>query len=374
MTATSAVITSAALAGYVLATNKAMATIPIAFQFAAMMATAIPASLYMKRVGRRLGFITGAAIGATGGTIATVAILSGNFWLFCAGTVCIGSFNGFAQYFRFAAADIADAAFRSRAISLVLAGGIVAAITGPNLARLVKDLFDPVAYAGTFAAIVLIYLLIATVMLFVRIPRPGPEERADTGRSLAEIVRQPKFVVALLGAVTGYVVMSFLMTITPLAMIGSGFRFGDSALVIQAHIIGMFLPSFFTGGLIARYGVANIMLTGALLQAACVVINLGGIGFENFAVALFLVGVGWNFLFIGATTMLTECYAPAEKAKTQGLNDFCIWGSVMVGALTSGAAHHAFGWTAVNLGVAPLILVTAGATLWLKLSRQRAIS
>jgi predicted MFS family arabinose efflux permease len=372
MTTTSAMITSIALVGFTLAEDKVLSTIPVAFQFGATMAMAIPASLYMKRVGRQLGFITGSLIGAGGGVVATLAVLYGDFWLFCIGCLIIGGHNGFAQYFRFAAADVADVTYRSRAISLVLAGGVVASVTGPTLAQFTSDLFDPVLYAGTFAAVVAVYLSIMIVMLFVRIPTPTALERSGSGRPIGEIMRQPKVVVAVLGSVVGYLVMSFLMTVTPLAMAECNFSFADSAMVIQFHILGMFAPSFITGHLINRYGVTNVMLAGALMEVGCVAINISGVGFANFAVALTLVGVGWNFLFIGGTTLLTECYTPAEKAKTQGVNDFCVWGAVTIGALLSGASNHAFGWTVINYGVAPLILLALAGILWLKLKAAQA--
>ena len=374
MTTTSAIIASGALIGFALAEDKALATLPVAFQFVATMLTSIPASLYMRRVGRRLGFITGALIGMAGGTIATVAIVISSFWLFALGLALIGSLNSFGQFFRFAAADSAGPDLRSRAISLVLLGGLVAAFTGPNFAKITKDLFDPLLFAGTFAGIVLIYIAMALVVSFLTIPPPTAADRSGPQRPLLEILSQTKCIVAMLGAVSGYVVMSFLMTVTPLAMADCGFAFGDSAIVIQAHIVGMFLPSFFTGHLIARFGTTNIMIAGALLQGLCVAINLAGIDFLNFLSALILVGLGWNFLFIGGTTLLTECYRPSELAKTQGFNDFFVWGGVAVGGLLSGASHHLFGWAIVNVVTVPLIAMSLIAVIWFKfdLARHRA--
>ena len=337
MTATSAVGAMGVLVGDALADDKALATLPLAIQFGAMMCVTIPASMYMKKVGRQIGFITGAFIGSSGALIATYATVSGNFWLFCFGLAFLGCFNGISQYFRFAAADASDEAFRSKAISLVLAGGVVAAITGPNFAILTKDLIGTALFAGTFAGLVGIYLILFVVLLFIRIPKPGEEERSRSGRSLAEIARQPAFVVAVMGAVIGYSVMAFLMSVTPLVMSHHSFTFGDSAFVIQGHMIGMFLPSFFTGSLIARHGVANIMICGASMMMTAILINVSGFEFLYFFSGLFLLGTGWNFLFIGGTTLLTTCYAPAEKAKVQGLNDFMIFGSVSVGVLMSGA-------------------------------------
>lgn len=372
MTSTSANIASAALVGNMLAIDKALATLPVSFQFAATMLTAYPASIYMRRVGRRFGFITGALIGVFGAVLATWGIYEGSFWLFCAGTFFIGSFNSFAQFFRFAAADTASESFKSTAISLVLAGGVVAAFTGPNLAIFTKDMLAPVTFAGIFVAIIVIYFVIIGVLAMIQIPRPTAAERAEGGRPLVEIVKQPKFIVALLGAVLGYVVMSFLMTVTPIAMMECGFEFSDSAFVIQGHILGMFAPAFITGHLIKRFGVTNIMLTGASLFGVVVAINLAGIEFLNFFSALLLLGIGWNFLFVGGTTLLTECYTPAEKAKAQGFNDLVLWGSVMVGTLLSGATNHSFGWAAANIGVVPFIVIVFAATLWLKLQPRQA--
>lgn len=371
MTTTSAIIASAALIGNLLATDKTFATVPVALQFTATMATAIPASLYMRRVGRKFGFITGAGIGICGAAVAGIGIFQGSFWLFALGTALIGSFISFAQFFRFAAADSAEPVLRSRAISLVLAGGLLAAVTGPNLARLTKDLFDPILYAGTYVFIILILISIGIVVSFLTIPPMSQADRSGPQRPLLEILSQTKCMVAIFGAVAGYLVMSFLMTVTPLAMADCGFAFGDSATVIQAHIIGMFLPSFFTGHLIARYGASNVMIVGALLQALCVAINLAGIEFLNFFSALLIVGVGWNFLFIGGTTLLTECYRPSEMAKSQGFNDFCIWGALAVGGVFSGASNHLFGWAVVNLIVVPLIVLVLCAIIWLKYDQSR---
>ncbi len=371
MTTTSAIIASAALVGYALAEDKALATVPVAFQFVATMLTSIPASLYMRRVGRRIGFITGALIGVAGGAVATVAIAVSSFWLFALGVALIGSLNSFGQFFRFAAADAAAPEVRGRAISLVLLGGLVAAVTGPNFARITKDLFDPLIFAGTFAGIAVIYVAMALVVSFLTIPPPSARDRSGEQRPLLQILTQSKCIVAIFGAVSGYVVMAFLMTVTPLAMADCGFAFGDSATVIQAHIVGMFLPSFFTGHLIARYGPTNIMIVGALLQGLCVAVNLAGIDFMNFLTALILVGVGWNFLFIGGTTLLTECYRPAEMAKVQGFNDFCIWGGVAAGGLLSGASNHLFGWAIVNVVTVPLIVLSLIAAIWFRVALVR---
>ncbi|MDA1325601.1 MAG: MFS transporter [Proteobacteria bacterium] len=365
MTCTSGVIATSALVGLSLAGSSGYATVPLACQFGAGMLATIPASLYMKQVGRKIGFLTGAVFGISGVLISTYAILAGSFLLFCLGSVLFGCFAGFSRYFRFAAAEAASPDFRSKAISLVLAGGVVAAVTGPTLARATVDLFAPVLFAGTYAALAVVQMAIIGVVLLINLPPQDEAERSGASRPLIEIIRQPIFVVALLGATISYAVMSFLMSITPVAMREHHFDFTDSTFVIQGHILGMYLPAFFTGHLIARFGVLEVMLAGACLLVSCVCINLAGTDFINFILALSLVGVGWNFLFVGATTLLTECCTPAEKAKTQGFNEFIVFGTIALGTLTSGTVQHAFGWSGVNFAVIPMIALVFGVTIWL---------
>lgn len=372
MTSTSAIISTAPIVGGILLVDdKSLATLPLALQFVAMALTTIPASLYMGRFGRKVGFITGASIGACGGALGAYAIMQGDFVLFCIASLLTGSFNGFCHYFRFAAADVSTDAFRSKAISYVLAGSIVAAILGPTLARNTADLMS-VQFAGVYLALIVVYLLVGCVVSFIDIPKPTAEQRKAGGRPLSEIARQPKFIIAVCAATFGYLVMSFLMTVTPIAMGVCGFTFSDSSYVIQAHILGMYAPAFVTGHLINRFGVNNILIAGSVLCGASIVIHLSGIGFMNFLFGLILVGVGWNFLFTGGTTLLTQTYTPAEKAKVQGLNDFFIWGTISIGAVTSGAVQHSVGWSAVNLVMAPLVLIVFATTLWLRFSGRKA--
>ena len=372
MTSTSAIISTAPIVGGILLVDdKSLATLPLALQFVAMALTTIPASLYMGRFGRKVGFITGASIGACGGALGAYAIMQGDFVLFCIASLLTGSFNGFCHYFRFAAADVSTDAFRSKAISYVLAGSIVAALLGPTLARNTADLMS-VQFAGVYLALIVVYLLVASIVSFIDIPRPTAEQRKSGGRPLSKIARQPKFIIAVCAATFGYLVMSFLMTVTPIAMGVCGFTFSDSSYVIQAHILGMYAPAFVTGHLINRFGVNNILIAGSVLCGASIVIHLSGIGFMNFLFGLVLVGVGWNFLFTGGTTLLTQTYTPAEKAKVQGLNDFFIWGTISIGAVTSGAVQHSVGWSAVNLVMAPLVLIVFATTLWLRFSGRKA--
>jgi MFS family permease len=373
MTSMSILATTSAIVGQMLAADKALSTLPVALQMTGMMCATIPAALLMARIGRRGGFWIGAALGATGGVVAGLAVWAASFPLFCLGTFLIGSSNGFAQQYRFAAAEMADDGFRSKAISLVLAGGVVSGTFGPEVAKWSRDLFDPVMFAGCFALIVALQLGAAALLSVVRLPPPPPRGSfRGAGRPLGEIVRQPRFVVALLAGMVGYAVMAMVMTATPIAMIGCGFHFTEAAFVIQWHILGMYAPSFVTGHLIARFGLPAILLSGAVLLLACCGINLAGIAEANFWAANMLLGVGWNFLFVGATTLLTSTYRPEERAKVQALNDFLIFGTSTVSAFSSGALLAGFGWPTIQLTGIPLVAIAAAAILWLRWSAARA--
>ena len=368
MTSTSAIISTAPIVGGVLLVNdKALSTLPLALQFVAMALTTLPASLFMGRFGRKLGFITGALIGAVGGALGSYAIIAGNFPLFCFASMFTGCFNGFCHYFRFAAADVATTEYRSKAISYVLAGSVFAALLGPTLARNTVDLL-PTQFAGVYVCLITVYLATATIVSFISISRPKVERRKTGGRSIFVIARQPKFIIAVFAAGFGYLVMSFLMTVTPIAMAACGFTFSDSSYVIQAHILGMYAPAFLTGHLISRFGVNNVLIVGALLCGTSIAVHLSGVSFLNFLSGLVLIGVGWNFLFTAGTTLLTETYLPEEKAKVQGLNDFFIWGTISIGAVTSGAVQYSIGWDAVNLFMVPLIGVVLLTTIWFRRS------
>ncbi len=372
MTSTSAIIASAPLVGGILLTeDKVLVTLPIALQFVAMALTTIPASLYMERVGRRIGFVTGAGIAVVGALVGVHAINAGSFALFCVATALIGSFNGFCHFFRFAAADTATPEFRSKAISYVLAGSVIAAVLGPTLARNSVDVL-PAQFAGVFAALVGVYAAVALVVSFIDIPKPARRTRTSRGRPLLVIARQPKFLIAVCAATFGYLVMSFLMTVTPIAMGVCGFTFSDSSYVIQAHVVGMYLPAFVTGHLIGWFGVNNVLVAGAVLCLVSIGIGLAGIGFSNFLVAMVLLGVGWNFLFTGGTALVTETYAPEERAKVQGFNDFVIWGVISVGVVTAGMVQQTVGWEAVNVVMAPLVVIVLAAAIWMRSRSARS--
>jgi MFS family permease len=369
ITGSSLLLASSAIVGLALAGHKSLATLPLALLFLAQMATTIPASLYMARVGRRLGFMTSAMFGLAGAAVATGGVFKADFSIFCLGTTLIGVFNGFGQYYRFTAAEVAADDYRSRAISYVLAGGVIAAFAGPNLAKWSRHLLLE-EFAGSYASLIGLYLLAFGLASFLRIPKPAAVLRSPGGRPLSVIARQPAYLVAVASAMVGYGIMNFIMIATPLAMKGYAHAFSDTAFVIQWHVFGMFVPSFFTGHLIRRFGTSNIMLTGILLLGLCVWINFTGTTVTHFWGALILLGLGWNFLFVGATTLLTETYSLVEKAKAQALNDFLVFGTVTLTSFSSGAIQHALGWQTINMAVIPFLVLVVVANLWLRSKPQ----
>lgn len=369
---TTLMIVTAPLVGkMLLPEDPGWATAPLFFHHGGVMSATIPASLLMRRIGRRSGFMLGAVIGCIGALIAVEAIYELSYWGFCLGVFVIGWFNGFAIFYRFAAADTATPEFRPKAISLVLAGGLLAAIIGPELAKHTLDWLAPAFYAGSYLSLVGLYVLSFCILAFVQIPRLSVEERRDTGRPLKEIMRQPACIVAMLAAVASYATMSLVMSPTPLAMAACGFDTDDTFTVMQAHVVGMYLPTFFTGHLVSRFGARPIILAGIALIAVCAAVNLSGVELMHFAVALFLNGVGWCFMFVGGSALLTEVHTPAERAKLQGVNDFVVFGSIAVSSLFSGRIHHDLGWDWINIGILPMIAVSLLATLIFAGSRGR---
>lgn len=351
--------------------ETALATLALGVQFIGTMSATIPASLLMGRVGRRIGFTIGQLIGVTGGAIGVLAIMEGSFWLFVYAGFMIGVHNAFWQYYRFAAADTASEAFKPKAISYVMIGPIFAGIFGPEIAKHSRYLIDGAVFAGSYAAIAALSVAGLGILQFLQIPKPTLEERKNSGRPLGEIVKNPTFPVAVFAAMIGYASMSFLMTATPLAMTGYEHPFEDAAFVIQWHVLGMFVPSFFTGHLIKRFGTATIILTGACLFLAAVAINATGVAMLQFLSSLILVGVGWNFMFIGGTTLLTETYRPEEKAKVQALNDFCVFSTVAFASLLSGVLQSLHGWWTVNLSVGVAMAGAITLVAWFKLVVRR---
>jgi len=331
----------------------------------------MPASLWMARVGRRTGFMTGAAINIGGCALGAVALALNSFALFCVATAIIGIYNAIGLQYRFAAAEIAPGAQRAKAISLVLAGGIVGGFLGPETTRLGRDLF-PVPFAGAFVLLAGWAALALVVQSRVNVPAPTLEERSGGGRPLREIARQPVFIVAVLSAALSYGLMNLLMVATPLAMSFCSHPYSAAAMVIAWHVVGMYAPGFVTGDLIKRFGVLPVVISGVALMAGCVAIALAGDTVAHFLVALFLLGTGWNFMYTGGTLMLTETYTPAEKARVQGVNDAIIFTTVGVSSFASGALVSSVGWETMNLIAIPILVFALVALLWLSRSRRAA--
>lgn len=339
--------------------EKALSTLALSIQFVATMAAAPPAALFMARVGRKIGFTLGQLIGAFGAALSVYALFEQQFWTFVFAGVFLGIHNAFWQQYRFAAADTASESFRARAVSYVMIGPIAAAFFGPGLAQLTMNTLAPVLFAGAYVVIGVLALITVVVLQFIQIPVPPRVKRSEyRGRSTKELLMHPQFLVAALSGMVGYSMMSFLMTATPLAMVACGLTEDDVPVVIFGHVLAMFAPSFVTGSLILRFGAHRIILVGAFLYLLSIGVNLTGIEIEQFFGSLVLVGVAWNFMFIGATTLLTEFTTPEEKAKVQGLNDFLVFGSVAVASLMAGALQHFFGWTVVFASIAGPVLVS----------------
>ena len=370
MTGTSIVLTISALVGVTMAPDPAWATLPLGLQWITIVSSTYPLSLLMRRFGRRPVFIAGQMVGFCAAGIAAYAIFNQNFTLFCFGSAIIGVHNACWQYYRFAAADTASEEFRSKAISFVLAGGVAAAILGPELANWSYDLFEPVFFAGGYLVICCITVISSFLLLGIDIPRPTNASRKNQGRPLGVITRQPVFIVAVLASMLGYGLMNLSMTATPLAMKVCGFQLQDTQWVIQAHILGMYVPSFFTGHLIKRFGIFNILSLGAAFMIGAAIIALSGITMVHFSVALTILGLGWNFLFIGGTTLLTESYSSEEKEKVQGCNDLIVFGTVAGTAVFSGFMQHLYGWDAVSASLILPSLLVFGAVTWLRLQKS----
>ena len=372
MTSNSVLFTAGALVGQSLAPQESLATLPLALLHVATMSFTLPTAILMQRLGRRFAFILGAIVALLGVSLGIYSVLTRNFVSFCLATILFGTFNAFVAQYRFAAAEIAEESFRGRAISWVVAGGVFAALVGPPLTALTKDLFAA-EFAGSLSCILILLSVVIGLLSQVRLPRLPISEQQETGRPLVQIMRQPTFMVAVLGSMLGYGVMVLVMTATPLAMDADAYPFSQTAFVIQWHVLGMFAPSFITGSLIARYGVLNIILTGGILNLLCVATNLMGSGLGHYWFSLLALGVGWNFMFVGSTTLLTQTYTPAERAKTQAAHDFLMFSCVALSALGSGDLLNDFGWRGVNGAGLPLILVAMGAVIGLQLRRQTQV-
>ena len=351
--------------------DLAFVTAPITIMLVGTASGTLPAAHLMRLFGRKVGFVVGSLIGAGGCWVCYISLPDNNFLMFNAGMFFYGIYSGFSQHYRFAVADAAPENFKAKAISLVLAASVVGAVVGPETAKVTRDLFVDVEFAGSMLALIGICLASGLIVTFIDIPKLSREEYADKGRPLTEIIRQPTFIVAFIAAAIGYVAMNILMTATPLAMrLGSNFTFNDTALVIEWHIVGMFAPGFFTGHLIQRFGHIKVIVAGGFLLLLAVTVALGGLTLTHFWVAMFLLGAGWNFTFTGGTTLLTEVYTPSERNKVQGIYDFTVFSIMALSSLSSGALFHFLGWTWVSLSALPLIVALLAATMWLAWARK----
>jgi len=342
---------------YLLGADKTLATLPVTGFNIGVAAGALPAAMLMRAVGRRNGFISGAMVTAIGGAISTLAVFWASFWLFAFGLAVIGIGGSFVQQYRFAAADASPKHFKPQAISWVLFGGVFAAIIGPQAVIQTRNLFAPVEFAGAFVSVIVLGVVGALVLMGLRMRISASEEAetaAQTERPLRVIIAQPRFIVAFLCAVTSYALMSFLMTGAPLAMVGCGFSPDEATLGISWHVMAMFAPSFFTGKLIVRFGKETVVAAGLVILIACSLVALSGIQLWQFWLALVLLGIGWNFGFIGATAMLTDTYQSSEKNKVQGIHDFVLFSTVALASLMSGATLNAWGWNMLNYILLPV--------------------
>ncbi len=367
----------AGLAGDGLASNPCFATLPITLTIIGSMLSATPMSAIMQRYGRNAGFIVGTMGGALGGAVGAYGLYTASFTLFLIGSFLTGVYMSAQGFFRFAAADTASDAFRPKAISYVLAGGLLSAIIGPQLVKVTAQSML-VPFMGTYIAVIGLNVIGSALFLFLNIPKPPiPSEDAPRGRTRMELLKTPRVAVAVICAMVSYALMNLVMTSTPLAVVGCGFGPSRAADVVTAHVLAMYAPSFFTGHLIARFGVEKIMGLGIALLAVAGVVALQGVELENFFVALILLGLGWNFGFIGATSMLAGAHEPHERGRMQGLNDFLVFGGVTVASLASGGLMNCAGgtaeagWTAVNLAMTPFLALAGGALIWLMLRDRR---
>jgi MFS family permease len=364
--------------------NRDLATLPVTLQHLGVMLSVFPASLLMQRMGRRFGFKVGSVFGMTGATVAGTGLYTASFPLMCLGGVILGWAVASLHMYRFAAVELVPSAYRARAISWVTAGGVVAGVLGPGLVRVTHDIWVPI-YLATFATMVGIHLVVFIVMSFIRFPStaemtaafaPGAAAGA-TGdlpppRPLAEIAAQPRFIAAVLSGMVAYGTMSFLMSASPLAIVACGMPHTEAHWVIFLHVMGMFVPAFFTGNLITRYGTFPVMLWGLGLLTLGIVTGLAGLSEWHFRIALTLNGVGWNFMFVGATTLVTTCYRPNERGKVQALNDFLVFGTTATASFLAGFAQERLGWAPLNWFSLILMAVGLAAVLWLRAQRRPA--
>jgi MFS family permease len=367
------VFATAGLVGLNIAPSPAWATLPVTTFVIGAMFTTVPASLLMQRLGRKPVFLFGAGVSILGAALAVWSIITANFAAFCFATAMQGVFQATSGFYRFAAAEAADEGSKSIAISWVLTGGVVAAIAGTLISNYTSELIPAHSFAGSYAAAIILALLNMAVVSLLVIPKPSAEVTAGPKRTWPELLRQPKLVVAMACAIVAYSMMNLMMTATPNAMIFCGFNKSDASFVIQWHVLAMYVPSFFTGQIIKRYGAEKITALGMVLLMGAAGAGLAGITFGHFAVALIILGLGWNFGFIGATTMLTDCYRPAERGKVQAANDFGISILMVIASSSSGFILTGLGWHAVPMAVFPPAALALGMVGWLMLKSGKTV-
>lgn len=356
MTGNILLISVIGLIGKQIAPSASMITLPVALQFLGLMAATIPASLISGKLGRKRGFSIGNLVGITGASLATYALLQQNFYLFCFATFLLGIGIGFGTLYRFAAIEVCDENARHRAISISMAGGVLAAVLGPNLAIMSQQWSQDGLYIGAFASLIGLNILALVILQTIQFPKVSFSNQTPKSDPLSAIVKAPNFVGAVFAAMVAYAVMNILMTATPLAMIGCGFDFTKAAGVIEWHVLGMFVPAFFTGSLIEKFDSRMMILAGGILFVFCIAINIHGESIWHFRAALVLLGVGWNFMFIAATGLFSQSYQPQNKAKAQAFNEFVVFGCVTVTALLSGWLESTAGWQKLNIYVLPFVL------------------
>ncbi|WP_421704090.1 MFS transporter [Aliiroseovarius sp.] len=372
------IFTIGGLAGQSLASNVCWATLPISLIVMGSMIWATPMSAVMQRFGRRVGFFVGTTGGTVGAVICAYALTQSSFALFLLGSFFTGIYMSAQGFYRFAAADTASAAFRPKAISYVMAGGLASAVIGPQLVNATNEA-TVVPFLGAYLTVIVINVVGSTLFLFLDIPKPeAPKADAPKGRTRMEMLRDPVIAVAIICAMVSYALMNLVMTSTPLAVVGCGFEQDMAGNIVTAHVLAMFAPSFFTGHLIARFGTRAIVATGLSILAAAGLVALQGVDLANFFIALILLGLGWNFGFIGATTMLASAHSPEERGRIQGLNDMIVFGCVTVASLASGGLMNCSGgdavegWSAVNLAMIPFLALAGASLIWLMLRPKEA--
>lgn len=366
------------LAGQYLSTNPCWSTLPIALIVFGSMLTAPVMSSIMQKYGRRTGFVVGVLGGVTGAGLAATALWINSFSLFLLGSLFTGIYMSSQGFFRFAATDMASEEYQPKAISWVMAGGLISAIIGPQIVKLTQGALDPIPFMGSYLAIIALNAVGVLLFIFLDIPTPKkPDTSAPQGRSRRELLREPQILVAMISAMVAYSLMNLVMTSTPLAVVGCGFETENAADIVSMHVLAMYIPSFFTGHLINRFGVERIIALGLVILASAGAVALAGVELGNFYIALVLLGIGWNFGFIGGTTMLTAAHSEEERGRIQGMNDFAVFGMVTIASLSSGGLMNCSGgsaqegWAAVNLAMIPFLMLAGSALIWLVIQGKK---